>query len=109
MHALVTIVLLMTWSLAAAAEHVPATPAEHGEHATTTQGHAAAAANEAVLPPVGIRWPAVLMMVVLGMFASAAVIGWFASLLMTEEEPPPVAAAHDDHGHGHDHGHAGHH
>ena len=99
------IVCALLCGFAIAAEtHAPS--AEHATHATTAQSHAPAA-NEAVLPPIGIRWPAVVVFVVLGMFFSAMVIGPIVRMLMPEEPPAP-AAHHDDHG-GHDHAHGGHH
>jgi hypothetical protein len=93
--------ILVTWSLAPAAEHVPATPAEHAEHTTSTPGHAAE--NQAVLPPADIRWPVPMLMIVVALFVAAAVIGPISRLLLPEE-PPVAPAAHDDHG-GHGHGH----
>ncbi|MEA2709190.1 MAG: hypothetical protein QOF78_1791 [Phycisphaerales bacterium] len=89
-----------------------ATPAE--THTSTAESHAthpeshSPAANEAVLPPPGIRWPAIMMMIVLGMFLAAAAIGWAVRMNMPEEVPQ--SHSHDEsHGHGHDaaiHGHA---
>jgi hypothetical protein len=96
-------VVLLTWNLAPAAEHPPA---EHAEHSASASADAhAPAVNEAVLPPGGIRWPGPMLLIVIGLFLAAAVIGPLSRL----EEPEPVAPAHDDPGHGHDHGGGGHH
>ena len=94
----------------AADTHAPAAPA----HATTAEAEHAPHANQPVLPPGGIRWPAVMLMIVVGMFAAAVVIGVIVRMNMPEEVPD--THSHDEshghdhpHGHGHDHGHGGHH
>jgi len=120
------IVTLSAWTISVAADPHVAPSAEgpaaappasteaapapaHGEAATPHDAHAPAA-NQAVLPPPQTRWPAVMMLVVFGLFLSAAAIGWAASVLMPAEDVP-VAHGHDEshgdaHGHGHSHGHA---
>ena len=105
-------VALLAWTptFAADTHGTAAAPSQaHDPHTTTTAAHAPVA-KQAVLPPVGIRWPTVLMLIVIGMFVAAAVIGPIASALMPEEPPAPVAHHHDDHAdHGHNAGHGGHH
>jgi hypothetical protein len=87
----------------AADSHAVATPS----HATTAAGDAhAPAANQPVLPPAGIRWPAVMLIITFGMFLAAMIVGPVVRLNMPEEVP--VTHAHDEshgHGHAHDHGH----
>ena len=69
--------------------------------------HAAPAANQPVLPPEGIRWPAVMLIIVIGMFLAAMVVGPVVRMTLPPEDPPLVHAHHDDaHAHGHGHGHA---
>jgi len=99
--AFVILMLCAAGTSLAADPHDAATPAPHAETATAPHdAHAAPAANQPLLPPPGIRWPTVMMFIVVGMFIAAAVIGWAVS---TEG---PVEQAHDDsHGHGHGHGH----
>ena len=104
------LVLLVAWfapiACLAADPHAPPAHA-----ATATAGDAPApAANQPVLPPLGIRWPAVMLIIVVGMFLAALIVGPVVRINLPEE--PPVAHAHDDshgHDHGHDHGHGGHH
>jgi len=110
------LVLLVAWfapiACLAADPHAP--PA-HAATATAGDAHAPApAANQPVLPPLGIRWPAVMLIIVVGMFLAALIVGPVVRINLPEE--PPVAHAHDDshghghgHDHGHDHGHGGHH
>ncbi len=85
---------------------------EHSKHATATQAHAPAA-NQPIHPPFAIRWPVIIMIVVLGMFVSAMVIGPIARMTMPEEPLAEAAhkPAHDDHAGpvDHGHGHDGHH
>ena len=84
----------------AADPHAAALP-----HATTAAGDAhAPAANQPVLPPPGIRWPAVMLIIVGGMFLAAMIVGPVVRLNLPEEVP--VSHSHDEsHGHGHGHGH----
>ena len=95
-----------TASLAADPHDAPVPPA-HADAAAAPahEGHAPAA-NQSVLPPSGIRWPAVMMIIVLGMFLAAMVVGPVVRMTLPEE--PPVAHGHDAHDddHGHGHGHA---
>ena len=90
-------------AFAADAPHHP--PAAAPDQGTTAPAHAAVE-NQAVLPPSGIRWPGVMVMIVLGMFLAAIVIGPIVRANLPEE---PAADAHgNDHAHGSgDHG--GHH
>ena len=110
------ILMLCTWASCLAADP-HAAPAEPS-HATTAQAGAQAAhtpaANQAVLPPAGIRWPAIMMMIVVGMFIAAIAIGSVVRMNMPEEVPE--THSHDEshghehaHGHDHGHGHGGHH
>lgn len=92
----------------------------HGAAAAPAPGTAAAAdadhaavVNRAVLPPAGIRWPAVMMIVVIGLFAAAAAVGLMASPHLPPEEIPVSTSHNESPGHGHDHvpkhGPGGHH
>jgi hypothetical protein len=123
--AVFAIVMLCAWTISlGAAPHATPAPTEsaHVDSAPeSSHSSHAPAANQSVLPPPGIRWPAVMMIIVLGMFLAAMVVGPVVRMTLPEE--PPVSHGHDahddDHGHGHgharprtpldDHGHAGHH
>ena len=108
------VVLLSAWgSILAADPHAtPAAPAATATpHATTGAGDAhAPAADTPVLPPPGIRWPAVMLIIVFGMFLAAMIVGPVVRLNMPEEVP--VSHTHDEshrHGNAHGHAHGGHH
>ena len=92
----VVLVLMMTSSLARAQE----TP-----HAATAP-HAAKPAQRPVLPDPS-PMPGSVIILILGMFLAAAIVGPVVRYHTPEEAPEP--SAHDDHGHdshGHDaHGH----
>jgi hypothetical protein len=104
------LVALFAWiSCFAADSHTPppATP-ETTSHESAPDAHAAPAANQPLLPPPGIRWPAVMLIIVLGMFLAAMVVGPVVRMTMPPEEPPVAQGHHDDDdddAHGHDHGH----
>jgi hypothetical protein len=117
------LVTLCAWTFSFAADphatHEPVAAAVETappSHATAESAHTPAgaahapAANQPVLPSPGIRWPAVMLIVVLSLFSCAAFIGiWVIPHLPPEEIP--VSTSHDEsHGHGDDHGHgtAGH-
>ena len=114
--AVFAIVMLCAWTISlGAAPHATPAPTEsaHVDSApeSSHSGHAPAA-NQSVLPPPGIRWPAVMMIIVLGMFLAAMVVGPVVRMTLPEE--PPVSHGHDAHDahdahaddHGHGHGHA---
>lgn len=116
------VVTLCAWVSCFAADphatpQAPASPAHAAPaHATTAESAHPPAVRQAVLPPAGIRWPAAMILVVLGLFLAAAIIGPIARYHMPPEEIP-VSTSHDgshghDHGHGHNHGpnhgHGGH-
>ena len=103
------VVSLIAWTTSLAADpHAAPADGETTPHQMQHESGHAPAANQAVLPPPGIRWPAVMMIIVLGMFLAAIVVGPVVRMTLPEE--PPVAHGHDahddDHGHGHGHGHA---
>ena len=124
--AIAALVLVMfgAWTATFAADpHAAHAPAAAPAHATTAEaGHAQPgraeaahppAVNQAVLPPAGVRWPAVMLIIVLGLFAAAVAIGVLVSPHLPPEEIP-VSTSHDeshghDHSHGHSHGSGGHH
>ena len=118
-----TAAILLTFCVSTRALAADAHTASAAPEMTPHESAHAPAANQAVLPPAGIRWPAVMMIIVLGMFLAAIVVGPVVRMTLPEEEP--VAHGHDahddDHGQGHgrghvrprtpldDHGHGGHH
>jgi hypothetical protein len=108
MAALAIVTLFASIFCFAADPHAAPAPAAAAapSHATTAGGDGAhaPAANQAVLPPPGIRWPAVMLIIVLGMFLAAMVVGPVVRINMPEEVP--ITHAHDE-SYGHDHG--GHH
>ena len=90
---------------AADAHPAPAAP-ETTAHEPAHDSHTTPA-NQPVLPPPAIRWPAVMLIIVLGMFLAAMVVGPVVRMTMPPPEEPPVAHAHhDDDAHGHGHAHA---
>lgn len=71
-------------------------------HAPTTSP---AGQTQPVLPEHA-NWAGSMVIMIVGMFVAAAVIGVVVRLNMPEQPPEPQP--HDDHGHGHDdHGHGG--
>ena len=61
-----------------------------------------------VLPAADSAWPGAMIIIIVGMFLAALVIGPVVRAQMPEA--PPMPHDHDDsHGHGHDHAAAGHH
>ena len=101
-------VSLIAWTAAFAADpHAAPAEGETTSHQTSHASGHAPTANQAVLPPAGIRWPAVMMIIVLGMFLAAIVVGPVVRMTLPEE--PQVAHGHDahddDHGQSHGRGH----
>jgi hypothetical protein len=97
---------LSTW--ARAQEHA----APHANAATTAHAtpHDATAAARQPVPPDTSPMPGSVIILVLGMFLSAAIVG--PVVRYHTPEPPPEPSDHDDHGpaahdhaHGHGHGH----
>lgn len=72
----------------------------HDPHTATTDAHAGSDPGLPVVPR-DASWAGVMVIVVLvGFFLPAAVIGPIARALVPEEEEPD-AQSHDEHGHGH--------
>jgi len=95
--AVVVLLGLSTWSLAQ--EHA----APHATAATTAHAtpHDATAARQPV-PPDASPMPGSVIILILGMFLSAAIVG--PVVRHHEPEAPPEPSDHDDHGTGaHDH------
>ena len=91
-------------SLAFAATAHAAAPS-HG--AATSPAHAAdhyPAYSHPTLPRQSTVWPGLMVLIVAGMFVSAAMVGIVVSLNMPEDLPPPPDTHADS-----DHGHGGHH
>jgi hypothetical protein len=106
-------VLLVSLSMWMAAT-LRAADAPHGTTAATAAtaphsdaGHGAAHDRRPAVPESS-RWPGVTIIVVLGMFLAAAIVGPVVRYHAPEEVPD--ATSHDEHGHGaHDaHGHDAH-
>ena len=95
-------------SLAFAATGAHAAPPAAPSHgAATSPTHAAdhgPAYSHPTLPPQSTVWPGLMVLIVAGMFLSAAMIGIVVSLNMPEALPPPL----DEHADS-AHGHGGHH
>jgi hypothetical protein len=112
MKALTTLIILatcLTFSSAAPAQDAhraqPATPHATEPSATSADddAHASGAVRQPVLPRHA-AWAGVMVIVILlGFFLPAAVIGPIARALAPEDEP--VTTSHDEHGGSHDHGH----
>jgi hypothetical protein len=104
----VSFVLLTTCTLARAADEPHAAP--HGTTATTTSFHADAPAHlldsRPVIPPEKDPWAGAVIILILGMFLAAAIVGPVVRYHAPEEAPEP--SSHDDHGHD-AHGAHGHH
>ena len=109
--AFVAVMLCARTPSLAADPHAPTMAPAHGVSAAGAAAPAhdgpAPAPHQSVLPPGGIRWPAVMMIIVLGMFLAAIVVGPVVRMTLPEEEP--VAHGHDahddDHGQSHGRGH----
>lgn len=97
--------LIALASLLFAATGTHAAAPSHG--AASGPSHAAdhyPAYSHPTLPRQSTVWPGLMVLIVAGMFLSAAMIGIVVSLNMPDELPPPPDS-HDTR----DHGHAGHH
>ena len=99
--ALAVVVLLGLSTWASAQEHAaPHATAATTPHATPDD---ATAARQPV-PPDASPMPGSVIILILGMFLSAAIVG--PVVRYHTPEAPPEPADHDDHGHGaHDHAH----
>ncbi|MGB7160192.1 MAG: hypothetical protein WBD40_19145 [Tepidisphaeraceae bacterium] len=96
----VSLVLLTTCSLARAADAPHAAP--HGTVATTpSSSHAQTPAHVASRRPVidahAAPWAGATIILILGMFLAAAIVGPVVRYHAPEEAPEP--SSHDDHGH----------
>src|SRR5690349_9665948 len=99
---LTVVVLLCLSSWARAQEHA----ALHETAPTTVHAtpHDATASARQPVPPDASPMPGSVMILILGMFLSAAIVG--PVVRYHTPEAPPEPADHDDHGHGaHDHAH----
>ena len=93
-------IVLTLWIVAPA--QVDAAAAAHGDaSAATTQDHGdakhALAYPHPALSKPRTLWPGLMMLIVAGMFLSAAMVGIIVAANMPDEPPP--TDSHDDHGH----------
>ena len=102
---LATCVICSGFALAQAprGEHAAPSPAVD-QHGAARDAHATGAAGQPVLPRSAAWAGAMVIVILLGFFLPAAVIGPIARALAPEEEPE--THSHDEHGGSHDHAHA---
>ncbi|MEO6437259.1 MAG: hypothetical protein ABIP55_16070 [Tepidisphaeraceae bacterium] len=73
-----------------------------GEHASATaqpQHDHGPVYHHPTLPPPHTIWPGMMVLIVLGIFLAAAMVGVVVRLNLPDELPPEHAHGHDDHGH----------
>ena len=99
----------------AAQSHAPGAPATT-PHAGNSHDATASGAEPAPVPPDQPYWAGPMLIIILGMFLAAAVVGPIIRSEMPDEVPVPhghdEVVGHEDHGEhepGHGHGHGHHH